>query len=175
MPAIAVCSLALVTETIARLKPWGVITLLDPSSMIETPDGITPERHLKVGINDINTDAAGLISPGDAHVATILDLGRRWDALNPLLIHCWAGVSRSTASAFMIACMRNPEIAPAIIANRLRALSPTATPNRLLIQIADDMLGRRGKMVDAINAIQRGEDCWAGTPFELPAIWNQAT
>jgi predicted protein tyrosine phosphatase len=172
MPLIAVCSLALVPQTIARLKPWGLITLLDPATMIETPDTIGADRHLKVGVNDINVAADGLVSPKEAHVASVLEHGRAWDVASPLVIHCWAGVSRSTASAFMIACLRNPEIAPLSIASMIRTLSPTATPNRLLTSIADDMLGRHGTMVDAIDEIGRGADCWEGTPFELPVIWN---
>jgi predicted protein tyrosine phosphatase len=172
MPLIAVCSLVLVPETIARLKPWGLITLLDPATMIETPEGIGADRHLKVGVNDINASAEGLISPKEDHVASVLEHGAAWDTKAPLLIHCWAGVSRSTASAFMIACQRNPEIPPARIAEMIRSLSPTATPNRLLTSIADDILGRGGAMVDAIDAIGRGEDCWEGTPFEIPGIWN---
>jgi predicted protein tyrosine phosphatase len=173
MPLIAVCSLVLVPQTIARLKPWGLITLLDPASMIETPQGVGADRHLKVGVNDINGSADGLISPKEDHVASVLEHGLAWDPASPLLIHCWAGVSRSTASAFMIACQRNPDIAPSRIANMIRTLSPTATPNRLLTSIADDMLGRGGAMVDAIDAIGRGEDCWEGTPFELPGTWNR--
>ncbi len=172
MPLLAVCSLALVPTSVARLKPWGLITLLDPATMIATPEGVTPNRHLKVGVNDINGLQDGLVTPKEAHVASILEHGRLWDTTLPLLIHCWAGVSRSTASAFMINCMTNPDTPPARIANMIRTLSPTATPNRLLISIADDMLGRNGAMVDAIDAIDRGEDCWEGTPFELPATWN---
>ncbi len=173
MPLIAVCSLALVPSTAARLKPWGVITLLDPATMIETPNGIAPDRHLKVGVNDINASAEGLISPKEDHVASVLAHGAAWDIASPLLIHCWAGVSRSTASAFMIACQANPHTPPSRIAEMIRSVSPTATPNRLLTSIADDMLGRGGAMVDAIDAIGRGEDCWEGTPFELPGIWNR--
>jgi predicted protein tyrosine phosphatase len=173
MPLIAVCSLVLVPETVARLKPWGLITLLDPASMIETPEGIGADRHLKVGVNDINASAEGLVSPKEDHVASVLAHGEAWDVTSPLLIHCWAGVSRSTASAFMVACQRNPELPPARIADTIRSLSPTATPNRLLTSIADDMLSRGGAMVDAIDAIGRGADCWEGTPFELPGIWNK--
>jgi predicted protein tyrosine phosphatase len=175
MPLIAVCSLVLVPETVARLKPWGMITLLDPASMIETPAGIGADRHLKVGVNDINASTEGLVSPKEDHVASVLAHGKAWDMNAPLLIHCWAGVSRSTASAFMIACQANPDISPARIADMIRSLSPTATPNRLLTSIADDMLGRGGAMVDAIDAIGRGEDCWEGTPFELPGFWNKST
>jgi predicted protein tyrosine phosphatase len=160
MPLIAVCSLALVPSTIKRLKPWGLITLL------------VPDRHLKVGVNDINTSTEGLVTPGESHVASVIAHGQEWDNSAPLLIHCWAGVSRSTASAFIISCLRNPDIPPARIAKMIRELSPTATPNRLLTSIADEMLGRGGTMVDAVDAIGRGQDCWEGEPFELPGRWN---
>jgi predicted protein tyrosine phosphatase len=173
MPLIAVCSLNLVPATIARLKPWGLITLLNPETMIETPASVQAERHLKVGVNDINEGAEGMISPQQRHVDSIIEHGQKWDLASPLVIHCWAGVSRSTASAFIIACARNPHIAPARIAEAIRALSPTATPNRLLTSLADDMLARGGAMVDAIDAIGRGEDCWEGEPFELPGQWNK--
>lgn len=174
MPLIAVCSLTLVPQSIARLKPWGLITLLNPESMIDTPEGIGEGRHLKVGVNDINAAEAGLIDPKADHVASVLAHGKMWDVSAPLLIHCWAGVSRSTASAFMIACQNNPHINAARIAGMIRNLSPTATPNRLLTSIADDMLGRGGTMVDAVDAIGRGEDCWEGTPFEIPGRWNKS-
>jgi predicted protein tyrosine phosphatase len=172
MPLIAVCSLNLVPSTIERLKPWGLITLLNPESMIDTPEGIAADKHLKVGVNDINYGMDGLISPEARHVASIIGHGQAWDFSAPLLIHCWAGVSRSTASAFIISCVTNPSIEPARIASLIRTLSPTATPNRLLTSLADDMLSKGGKMVDAIDAIGRGEDCWEGEPFELPGKWN---
>jgi predicted protein tyrosine phosphatase len=181
MPVIAVCSLARLPETVARLKPWGVVTLLDPVGMIDTPAGVAAARHLRVGVNDIvqatpagmtGPTGAALVGPAADHVAAILDHAAEWDASLPLVVHCWAGVSRSTATAFTLACARNPDVEEALIARTLRRLSPTATPNRLLTALADDMLGRGGRMVDAVDAIGMGEDCWEGTPFELPAVWR---
>jgi len=56
-----------------------------------------------------------------------------------------------------------------LIARRLRRASPTATPNKLIISIADDMLGRGGRMVDAIAAIGMGEPASEAIPFHLAA------
>jgi predicted protein tyrosine phosphatase len=53
------------------------------------------------------------------------------------------------------------------IARRLRDASPYATPNPRLIALADDILGRRGRMVDAIASIGRGEMAIEGNPFAL--------
>jgi predicted protein tyrosine phosphatase len=149
-----------------------MITLLDPNSMIETPVGLSPDTHLRLGLNDVSSVQAGLITPAEAHVTAILDHVQAWDQSSPLVVHCWAGVSRSTASAFMAACALNPDVPPLIIAQYMREASPTATPNRLLIRYADDLLGRGGTMVDAIDAIGRGEDCWEGVAFDLPARWE---
>ena len=49
----------------------------------------------------------------------------------------------------------------------MRAASPTASPNPRLVALADDALGRRGRMNEAIAEIGRGEECFEGTPFTL--------
>jgi predicted protein tyrosine phosphatase len=53
------------------------------------------------------------------------------------------------------------------LAQALRRASPTATPNRRLVALADDRLGRQGRMIAAITAIGRGADCYEGAPFAL--------
>ncbi len=171
MPSIAVCSLALLEQEIARLKPWGIVSLLSPGSMIDTPPGIDRKNHLPVEIHDITEAIDGHTHPMRAHAAMLIDFARRWDTGRPLLVHCWAGVSRSTASAFIIACTHNPDIAETEIACQIRSRSPTATPNAMLVSHADQLLERDGRMVDAVAAIGRGEDCWEGVPFALPARW----
>lgn len=169
MPAIAVCSLALVPDRIARLQPWGLITLLSPGSLIDTPAGLGPGGHLSIGVNDVAAPGDGLTAPQADHVGEILDFVGRWDTGAPLLVHCWAGVSRSTATAFITACALNPQADEAGIARRIRSLSPTASPNPLLVAHADGLLGRGGRMVAAVREIGPGEECWEGVPFELPA------
>ncbi len=55
------------------------------------------------------------------------------------------------------------------IARALRAASPTASPNARLVALADDALGRRGRMNEAIAEIGRGQECSEGEPFTLGA------
>ena len=86
MSIIAVCSLSLVPASVARLRPWGLVTLLNPESMIETPRGVAPERHLKVGINDINEGLEGFTTPEQRHVASIIDHGLAWDNRAPIFL-----------------------------------------------------------------------------------------
>ena len=154
-------------ETVVRFRrPSHLITLLDPHLMGEVPR-FFPDRHLKLAVDDIWEPTAGKVLPSGEMVDRIIDFGRRRDLSAPLLVHCWAGVSRSTATAFILACEENPDRAEADIANALRKASSSATPNPLMVQIADDMLGRKGRMADAIAAIGRGEYAYPGAPFEL--------
>jgi predicted protein tyrosine phosphatase len=91
----------------------------------------------------------------------------RWDQAAPLLIHCFAGVSRSTAAAFIAACAVIPHRDEAEIALAVRRNSPTATPNPRLVALADKMLGRKGRMIAAIARIGRGVECSEAIPFAL--------
>lgn len=86
---------------------------------------------------------------------------------SPLVFHCWAGISRSTAAAYIAACALAPERDEANLALALRQASPSATPNARFVALADDILGRRGRMVDAIRGIGRGAEAMEGTPFML--------
>ena len=61
-----------------------------------------------------------------------------------------------------------------LIALRLREASPTAYPNRLIIRLADDALGRRGRMVRAIEGIGRGVMATEAVPFSLRADHSDA-
>jgi len=164
---IIISSLEDVPHAIARHRPSHMITLLDPDSMIPTPRGIHPERHLKVGVNDIAEAAEGLVHPTAEVVEDILRFGRGWEPVDPMLVHCWAGISRSSATAFILACERNPETPETLIAEQLRKASRAATPNALMVRLADDMLGRQGRMVDAVRGIGIGDWLQANPPYGL--------
>jgi predicted protein tyrosine phosphatase len=119
--------------------------------MIETPAGFPPEMHLKLGINDIVDPLEGTAPPARMHVDALIAFARDWDAKKPLLIHCWAGISRSMASAYTILCDRLGPGREIEIARAMRQRAPHAQPNRLLVQHADEALGRSGRMVLALN------------------------
>jgi predicted protein tyrosine phosphatase len=148
-------------------RPSHVITLLEDGLMSQAPRALDPSRHLRLSVHDIWQPNAGETLPDDNLVRTILDFAADWRGHSPMLVHCWAGVSRSTATAFLVACERNPETPEATIAQALRAASPGATPNPLIVQLADDIMGRQGRMVDAVKAIGKGVYVYPGAPFEL--------
>ena len=163
-----VCGVGPLPEVIAARRPSHMITLLEPATLIDTPTGIQPERHLRLGVNDICEPCEGMVLPDEAAVARILEFGRTWDETAPMVVHCWAGISRSTATAFALACERSPEISEREIAQVMRRAAPHAYPNRRIVALADDLLGRQGRMVDAVEAI--GDNGWvsSGVPFDFP-------
>ena len=167
MPRIHVCSLALIEEVVEKSGARSMVTLLNAGPRVVRPKQIAPERHLHIEVADIVEDAPGQIAPGDAHVRELLDFVGAWDRAAPLLIHCFAGVSRSTAAAFISICALAPRRDEGEIALALRAASRTATPNARLVALADALLGRAGRMTRAIDDIGRGEDCFEGVPFAL--------
>jgi predicted protein tyrosine phosphatase len=167
MPTLHVCSLSRLAETVAATRASHVVTLINAATVVERPPSIEEARHLFIGVSDIVDPLDGHIVPGAEHVERLTTFVRAWPREAPLVIHCWAGISRSTAAAFISTCMLAPERTEMDVALALRAASPSATPNARLVAVADDMLGRGGRMVDAVRAIGRGADAFEGAPFML--------
>lgn len=167
-----VCPLSQVHAVIAARSPSHLVTLMDPLSLIGTPPGMAPERHLKLGVNDVIDETEGRVCPDEGAVERIVAFGRGWDRSAPMLVHCWAGISRSTAAAFVVACEKNPGVAEMEIAAAMRRASARAHPNPRIVALADDLLGRQGRMVEAILAIGPGEFAQENEPFELSSDWR---
>jgi predicted protein tyrosine phosphatase len=167
VPRLHICPLALIGETVAKTGARSLVTLLSPGTAVERPFGIRPDRHLYLAVSDIVEPMPGQVLPDVAHLEDLLGFIRAWDRAEPMVIHCFAGVSRSTAAAYIAACALKPAGDEFVIAKAIRAASPTASPNSRLVALADEALGRRGRMNEAIANIGRGEACFEGTPFTL--------
>ncbi|MDR3407100.1 MAG: protein tyrosine phosphatase [Methylovirgula sp.] len=167
MPRIHVCSLFQIADVTEATGARSLITLINQGVYVDRPAAIAPERHLQVAISDVCEDMEGHILADGGHVQTLIDFVRAWDRAEPLVIHCFAGVSRSTAGAYIAVCALNPQANENEIAQRLRRASPTATPNAHLVTLADRALGRDGRMIAAIKEIGRGADCIEAEPFAL--------
>jgi predicted protein tyrosine phosphatase len=164
---IHVCSLSRLHPTVAATGARHVVTLLKDVELVRRPDGIASENHLILGMDDITGPLEGYTAPADEHVNRLLDFVRGWDRAAPLVMHCYAGISRSTAGAYVAACALNPRRDERAIARRLRLASPTATPNYRIVWLADQALGRGGRMTTAIEEIGRGVMAYEGDPFRL--------
>ena len=144
-----------------------MISLLSSDTNIERPEGILHKDHLALQFNDIVTPRAGLVSPAERHIKELVEFAQDWDWSSPLLIHCWAGISRSPAAAAIIALALEPSREDRELATTMRRLSTSITPNSKMIEIADQLLDRGGLFTKAIRSIGRGENAFEGEPFEL--------
>jgi predicted protein tyrosine phosphatase len=135
--------------------------------MIETPRGIAENRHLRLAVHDVS-DPSDVHAPSEKHVLDLLTFARQWNTDAPMLVHCWAGISRSMAAAFTILCDRLGPNRERQIAAAMRRRAAHADPNRLFVRHADVVLGRSGRMIEAIDALGRGELAVEGRLVEFP-------
>ena len=164
---IHVCSLARLHNTVTDTGARHIVTLLRIVDRVQRPDTIEASNHLVLGMDDITEPLEGYTHPGEEHVSQLIEFVQGWDRRAPMVIHCYAGISRSTAGAFVAACALNPNRDEAKIAQAIRDGSVTATPNIRIVSLADRLLGRRGRMIGAIRAIGAGRAATEGDPFRL--------
>ncbi len=164
---IYVCSLADLHATVKATGASHVLTIMANVAQVVRPETVIEANHLRVQVDDITEAMDGFVAPDASHVTQVMDFVRGWDRASPLVIHCYAGISRSTASAFTAACMLNPHRDENEIARRIRTASPIASPNRLIVSLADKALGRDGRMVRALDDMGPGSLTVLGKPFRI--------
>lgn len=168
MSYFVVCPLSQLSITAHQHQPRELISLMHRDAILERPSMIAQSNHHVLAFNDITEPRDKLIPPSHNDITALLEIAYNWNRNHPLLIHCYMGISRSTAAAYLMACALLPEMDEFELAYLLRKNSPTATPNKLMIALADDILNRSGRMQNAIEQIGRGAEAFEGTPFILP-------
>lgn len=134
-----------------------VLSILDPG-FPEPADfaAYGPHKRLTLRFDDIIDPTPGMALPERHHVEALLEFGKGLaaavdDPLNHLLVHCHAGISRSTASmAILLAEARRETSEDAIFAH-IREIRGQAWPNSRMIGMADELLGRGGSLVAALR------------------------
>jgi predicted protein tyrosine phosphatase len=164
---IHVCSLARLHETVEQTGARHVVTLLRNTDQVIRPATVEAENHLVLSLDDIVVPMDGYQAPDQAHVERLVGFVLGWNRAAPLVVHCYAGISRSTAGAFVTACALNPARDESQIAWAIRRASRTAMPNARIVALADRVLERNGRMERAIAAIGPGVMCAEGDPFRL--------
>ena len=167
---IHVCSLARLYATVDETKARHIVTLLRLTDRVERPGHIAPENHLVLAVDDISTPMDGYTIPAQEHVERLIEFVGTWDRAAPMVVHCFAGISRSTAGAFVAACALNPNRDEQQIAWEIRRASRTAQPNARIVSIADRLLKRDGRMVRAVETIGPGHFAEEGVPFRLDLL-----
>lgn len=164
---IHVCSLAALPETVRLTGASHVLTVMANVEQVARPVSVLPANHLKVSMDDIIEEIDGFTAPSETHIDQVLSFVRGWDRSAPLVVHCYAGISRSTASAFAAVCALNPNRDEIEIARKIRVASPIASPNRRIVSLADRALGRNGRMLRALDEMGPGAMMVEGRPFVI--------
>jgi predicted protein tyrosine phosphatase len=134
-----------------------VLSILDPTYP-EPQDFLAygPHKRLTLRFDDIIDPAPGMVAPAREHIEQLLGFGEglaaaEGDPLSHLLIHCHAGISRSSASMAILLAEARPRIPEDEIFAHIREIRPQAWPNSRMISMADDLLGRAGRLFDALK------------------------
>lgn len=143
-----VCSLEEMPAHVRALRPGYLVSILRDEEQPPTPPEIMAGRHLRITVDDICEPTEGHVCPDPAHVAELIEFIAGWPGDEPLLVHCFAGISRSMAAA-LIALGLDGSRADREIARYLRLAAPHAQPNRRIVTLADHILGRGGRLVAA--------------------------
>ncbi len=157
---------ALENTLIASRAEW-MISLSAPNKSPPCPAQITA-KHLALEFNDIHTAAPGLLLASEGQINELLDFSKDWNGQGSMLVHCWMGISRSTAAALLIIAQYNSAQNMDTLVDRLRSNSPMATPNKRMIELGDQLLRLDGRLVKAVTRIGRGVEASEGVPFSMP-------
>jgi predicted protein tyrosine phosphatase len=143
-------------DELAALSPGvtHVLSILDPG-FAEPELGVATQfqARLCLRFHDILAPSADLLAPEPHHIDALLAFGRavpRDDAAH-LLVHCHMGVSRSTAAMATLVAQASPETDERTLISHIADLRPQAWPNFRMIALADEQLGRGGRLVEALG------------------------
>jgi predicted protein tyrosine phosphatase len=131
-----------------------VLSILDPGWPEPAAfQAFDPHFRATFRFHDAIEPAPGVVLPQKEEVEAILAFGRDAGDVSHLLIHCHAGISRSTAAMLMILAQAHPHESEDAAVDRLLAIRPQAWPNSRLIAFADELLGRGGRLTAAVSRI----------------------
>lgn len=131
-----------------------VLSILDPGWPEPAAfGGYDPHRRLELRFHDVIEPLPGCILPQPSDVERLLGFGRdlAGQPAGHLLVHCHAGVSRSTAAAMLILAQAEPDRPAAAAVRRVVEQRPRAWPNLRIIELGDALLGRGGRIVMAVG------------------------
>ncbi|HEY6983066.1 tyrosine phosphatase family protein [Reyranella sp.] len=112
--------------------------------------------HLLLRFDDVVAEYPGFEACTPEHIRKVLEFGERAHAARDshVLIHCHAGVSRSTAAAAILMAQHAPGEEEAAFL-RLLELRKHGWPNTRMIEFADRLLKRDGAMLNGLVVYRR--------------------
>ena len=136
-----------------------VLSILDPGNhRPQALSGFTADCRLELRFHDIVVVEDDGVPPDESHIEQILLFGRQVAAIGHgthLLIHCYAGQSRSTAAAALCLAQEYPIRTGYEVLGEVVRQNPRTWPNLLMLELGDKALGRQGELIAAAGALYR--------------------
>jgi predicted protein tyrosine phosphatase len=135
-----------------------VLSILDPGwPDIEAFGAFDPHQRLELRFHDVIDAGPGWVAPDPEDVERLLAFGRELTQAREthLLVHCHAGVSRSTAAATLILAQTRPDRPAEQALEEVVRQRPRAWPNLRILELGDALLGRGGEIVNAARVHYR--------------------
>ncbi|MFL5193447.1 MAG: tyrosine phosphatase family protein [Microvirga sp.] len=184
---LTICGISELTDQRER-SVTHVLSILDPDHPDPEAFGAYDPHHRTIlRFQDIIHPIPGMIPPAPRDVEAILRFGdeltdgRAEQAEGHLLVHCHMGVSRSTAAMLTLMAQANPDESEDRLFERLVEIRPQAWPNSLMVDFADELLSRKGRLTEALrrhygrqiqripNYVQLMHDLGRGREVEMAA------
>ena len=148
---IYISGLATMPKLVHQFDIRDLVSVIDVDAQPPTPPEISPARHHRCMVDDIVESRSEQILPQSEHIADLIEFLHSWDTDTGILIHCMAGVSRSTAVALIAHVLVTKDPSRSMVA--LRKAAPYAWPNRRIVSLADSILNLNGQLTLALKEL----------------------
>jgi predicted protein tyrosine phosphatase len=137
-----------------------VLSILDPgAAKLPVFGSFGEHERVELRFDDVIEDVPDLVAPNRRDVQAILAFGRGLNAepssCAHLLVHCHAGISRSTAAMTLILAQARPDLSADAILSEVIRIRSKAWPNLRIIELGDALLGRNDEIVSALPSLYR--------------------
>ena len=146
-----ICGRSQLSKTMKKVGATHVLSLTDMDKRPFLRPGFDPANWLWLKFEDVIFEQE-LYAPTKLHVALILEWGLKLPEDAVVVVHCEAGVSRSTAAVLAMMVDRSPDDIAGCVA-KLLELRSQACPNPLITRFADELIGCDGKLHEAAEKV----------------------
>ena len=127
--ALTICAKNQVRKTVKRFEATHLISLVDPHDRMPRPHRIERGNHLVMHFDDVD-DPRLPDAPQREHLVRAIEWVERLPETARLVVHCTAGVSRSTALSYALLRCSMPDQKAMDYVLKIR---PEAQPNELMM------------------------------------------
>ena len=147
-----VCAIDEITDACVA-EADAIVSIDDPGQPV--PQEITRAEKPLLRLSFFDYDHEDEESPHIEHVQALIAFAADTKPAQKLLVHCYAGISRSTASLAVIFAVMHPTLAYDDIFEAIYQIRPQAWPNTRLIAYADQVLKCNGQFSAALARFRR--------------------